>query len=93
MSNTFLETISCLKTTLDNLFDWVYGNNFKVNHSKCHLFLSPFNLFSVNIKKSSTEGAPSEKILGLAVDSNFTLMSYVKKVTKNYMPLLDVLNT
>ena len=41
--NTFLEVISDLETTIDNLFDWFCCNNFKVNPSKCHLFLSPFN--------------------------------------------------
>ena len=41
--NTFLEIISDLET-INNLFDWFYCNNFKVNPSKCHLFLSPFNL-------------------------------------------------
>ena len=49
--NTFLEVISDLETTIDNLFDWFCCNNFKVNPSQCHLFLSPFNLKSINIIK------------------------------------------
>ena len=58
--NTFLEVISDLETTIDNLFDWFCCNNFNVNPSKCHLFLSPFNLKSTNIKNSSIEGSSSK---------------------------------
>ena len=34
--NTFLEEISDLETTIENLFDWFCHNNFEVNPSKCH---------------------------------------------------------
>ena len=78
--NTFLEVISDLEITTDNLSDWFCCNNFKVNPSKCHLFISPFNVKFINIKNSSIEGRN-------------ILMSYVKRVTKNYRPLLDLLNT
>ena len=95
--NTFLEVISDLETTINNLFDWFCCNNFKVNPSKCHLFLSPFNLKSINIKNFSIEGSSSKKFLGVTVavilHLRNILMSCVKKVTKNCMPLLDVLNT
>ena len=38
---TFLEVISDLETTIDNLFDWFCYSNFKVNPSKClFLFIS-----------------------------------------------------
>ena len=37
--NTFLEVISDLETTIENLFDWFCCNHFKVNPSKCHLLL------------------------------------------------------
>ena len=50
--NTFLEDISDLETTKGSLFDWFCCNNFKVNPSKCHLFLSLFNLKSITIKNS-----------------------------------------
>ena len=70
--NTFSEVISGLETTTDNLFDWFCCNNFKANPSKCHLFLSQFNLKSINIKNSSIAGSSSEKFLGVTVDSNFT---------------------
>ena len=33
----FLETLSDLKITLDNLFNWFCYNNFKANVTKCHI--------------------------------------------------------
>ena len=80
--NTFLEVISDLETTMNNLFDWFCCNNFKVNPSKCHLFLSPFNLKSINIKKFSIEGSSSEKFLGVTVDSNFTFEKHINELCK-----------
>ena len=80
--NTFLEVLSDLETTIDNLFDWFCCNNFKVNPSKCHLFLLPFNLKSINIKDSSIEGSSSEKFLQVTVDSNFTFEKHINKLCK-----------
>ena len=68
--NTFVQVVSDLETTINNLFDWFCCNNFKVNLSKCHLFVSPFNLKSININNSSIEGSYNEKFLGVTVDSN-----------------------
>ena len=80
--NTFLEVISDLETTINNLFDWFCCNNFKVNPSKCHLFLLPFNLKSINIKNFSIEGSSSEKFLGVTVDSNFTFEKHINELCK-----------
>ena len=68
--NTILEVISELETAIDNLFDCFCSNNFNVNPSKCNLFLSPFNLKSINIKNSSIEGSSSEKFLGVTVEKH-----------------------
>ena len=80
--NTFLEVISDLETTKDNLFHWFCRNNFKLNPSKCYLFLSPFNLKSIDIKNSFTEGSSSEKILGVTADSNFTFEKHINELCK-----------
>ena len=80
--NTFLEVVSDLETTINNLFDWFCCNSFKVNPSKCHFFLSPFNLKSINIKKCSIEGSSSEKFLGVTVDSNFTFAKHINELCK-----------
>ena len=78
--STFSETISDLKITLHNLFNWFCYNNFKANASKCHLFLLPFNAKSINIKSSVIEGSSSEKFLGITVDSNFSFEKHINKL-------------
>ena len=60
--NTFVGAISDLETTIYKIFNWFCYNNFNVNPSKFHLFLSLFNLRLTNIKISSIEGSPSKKI-------------------------------
>ena len=80
--NTFLEVISDLETKTDKLFDWFCCNNFKLNLSKCHLFLSPFTLKSINIKNSPIEGSSSEEFLGVTVDSNFTFEKHINELCK-----------
>ena len=90
--NTLLEAISNLETTRDNLFDWFCKYNFKVNPSKCHLFLSPFNLKSINIKNSSIEGSSSKKFLGVTADSNFTFQKHINELCKKGNQKLHGLN-
>ena len=76
--SAFFETIPDLEITLDKLFNWFCYNNFKANASKCHLFLSPFNAKSINIKSSVIESSSSEKFLGITIDSNFTFEKHIK---------------
>ena len=80
--STFFETISDLGITLENLFNWFCYNNFKVNASKCHLFLSPFNAKPINIKSSVIEGSSSGKFLGITIDSNFTFEKHINELCK-----------
>ena len=80
--NTFLETISDLEITLDNLFNYFYYNNFKANASKYHLFLSPFNAKSINIKSTVIEGSSSEKFLGITINSKFTFEKHINELCK-----------
>ena len=71
-----------LEATIDNLSDWFYYNNFKVNPSKCNLFPTPSNLKSISIKNSSMEGNSSEKFLGVTVDSNFRFQKHINESYK-----------
>ena len=80
--STFLETISELEVTLDNLFKWFCYNNFKANASKCHLFLSPFNTKSVNLKSCVIEESPRETFLGITVDGDFTFEKHINELCK-----------
>ena len=91
--NTFLEAILDLETTIDNIFDWFYCNNFKVNPFKYHLFLSPFNIKSINFKIFlQKEKIFSEKLLTVVINLRYILMSYVKKVIRKFMAYIDVVN-
>ena len=81
-NSTFLETISGLQITLDNLFNRFYYNNFEVNASKCDLFFSPFDGKCINFKSSVIEGSYSEKFLGITVDSNFTFEKHMNESCK-----------
>ena len=80
--NTFLEVMPGLERTMDNLFDWSSCDNFKANPSKCHLFLSSFNLDSINIKNYSLEASSNEKFLGVTVDSNLTFEKHIDELCK-----------
>ena len=70
---TFLEIISDLEITLDNLFNWFCCKNFKANAWKCHLK-------SVNIESSVIEGSSSEKVLGITIDSNLTFEKHINEL-------------
>ena len=80
--NTFLEVMPDLERTMDNLFDWSSCDNFKANPSKCYLFLSSFNLDSINIKNYSIEASSSDKFLGVTVDSNLTFEKHINELCK-----------
>ena len=80
--STFFKTISDVKITLDNLFNRFCYNNSKANASKCHLFFSPFNAKSINIKSSVTAGSSSEKFLGITIYSKFTFEKHINELFK-----------
>ena len=69
---TLNEVMNNLETTTQKMFEWFSFNNLKANASKCHLFLSPYQPVSVNIKGSIIESSNCEKLLGIYTDSNFT---------------------
>ena len=54
--DTLLQAISDLEIRADNLFHWFCYSSFEAVPWKCHLFWSPFNLISMNIKRSYIEG-------------------------------------
>ena len=63
--STFLETVSDLEITLDNLLNSFCYKNFKANTSKCHLLLPLFHGKSITVKSSVIEVSSSEKFLAL----------------------------
>ena len=77
-----METISDLEITFENLFNWFCYNYFTANASQCHIFLSPFNAKSINIKSSLIERSSSEKFLGITIDINFTIEKHINELCK-----------
>ena len=63
--STFLETVSDLEVTLDNLLNSFCYKNFKANASKCHFLLPLFHGKSITVKSSVIEGSCGEKFLAL----------------------------
>ena len=44
---TLNDVINNLEITAEKMFEWFSFNSFKANASKCHLFLSPYELVPV----------------------------------------------
>ena len=61
-----------LELTICKILNWFKYNNFKANATKCHFFLSPYQSATINIDGSIIKNSNSEKLLGVAIDSNFT---------------------
>ena len=64
------------------MFEWFSFNNLKANASKCHLFLSPYQPVSVNIKGSIIESSNCEKLLGIYIDSNFSFEYHINRICR-----------
>ena len=62
---TLNEVMNNLELTTEKMLEWFSFNNLKANASKCHLFLSPYQPFPVNIKGSIIESSNCEKLLGI----------------------------
>ena len=57
-----------LEITTEKMFRWFSFNNLKANAFKCHLFLSPYQPASVNVKGSIVESCNCEKLVGIYID-------------------------
>ena len=61
-----------MELTVEKFFYWFECNTLKVNTSKCHFFLSPYQHISININGSVIKSSFSEKLLEITIDSDFT---------------------
>ena len=72
------------------LFEWFRDNYLKANSGKSHVMLTTDNKPKINIKGSLIT---NEKIVNVTVDNklflSLILIWFVKKLTKNSMPLLE----
>ena len=56
--HSFNEIINNLETTTEKVFEWFIFDSLKASTSKCHFFVSPYELVSLNVR-SSTIGRSS----------------------------------
>ena len=80
--HSFNEAINNLEATTEKVFEWFSFNNLKVNTSKCHLFVSPYEPISLNVSGSTIESSSCEKLLGIFIDSNFTFEYHIKRIRR-----------
>ena len=70
---TLNEAMNILEITREKMFEWFSFNNLKANTSKCHLFFSPYQPASVNIKGSIIGSSDFEKLLAITFAITFHL--------------------
>ena len=78
--HSFNDVINNLETTREKVFKWFGSNNLKANNSKYHLFVSPYEPVSLNIRGSIFESSSYDKLLGIFIDSNFTFECHINTI-------------
>ena len=81
-SHSFNEIINNLETTTEKVFEWFIFNNLKVNISKCHLFVSPYEPVLLNVRGFTIENSSCEKLLEVFFDSNFTYEYQINRICR-----------
>ena len=89
---TLNEVMNNLEITIEKMFEWFSFNKLKANASKCHLFLSPYQPFPVNIKGSIIESSNCEKFLGIYIDSNFSFEYNINRICRKASQKLHALS-
>ena len=90
--HSFNEVINNLETTTEKVFEWFSFNNLKANTSKCHLFVSPYEPVSLNVRGSTIESSNCEKLLGIFIDSNFTFEYHINRICRKTRQKLHALS-
>ena len=89
------EVINKLEHTIEKLFNWFQCNNFKVNASNCHFFLSSYKpVTTIKIKESAIESSNNEKLLGVTIESKLPFDDHItilcRKASQNLHALSRV---
>ena len=72
--------ISELQRITKNFFDWCRNNHVKANPEKCHIILSSYTQREIRFANTSITSSPSEKLLGIALDSELKFEEHVNKI-------------
>ena len=90
--HSFNEAINILETTTEKVFEWFSFKNLKANTSKCHLFVSPYEPVSLNVRGSTIESSSCEKLLGIFIDSNLTFEYHINRICRKTSQKLHALS-
>jgi len=76
------EVIVTLENSTASIFQWVDYNYLKANPEKSHVVLSDNRERCVNISSENIQNTPSEKLLGIIIDSELKFDIHVKGLCK-----------
>ena len=86
------KVINNIETTTGKVFEWFNFNNLKANTSKCHLFVSPYEPVSLNVRECTIESSSCEKLLEIFIDSNFTFEYHINRICRKTSQKLHALS-
>ena len=72
--------ISELQRIAKNIFDWCRNNHMKANPEKCHVILSSNTQREIRFANASIASSPSEKLLGITLDSELKFEEHINKI-------------
>ena len=74
------------------IFNQFKYNDFKANATKCHFFLLPYQSATTNIDGSIIKSSNSQKLVGVAIDSNFTFEEHINNSCRKSSQKLHALS-
>ena len=72
--------ISELQRIAKKKFDWCRNNHMKANPEKCHVILSSNTQREIRFANASIASSPSEKLLGITLDSELKFEEHINKI-------------
>ena len=83
--------ISELQRITEKSFDWCKNNHMKANPEKCHAILSSNTQREFKIANASIASSPSEKLLGITLDSELKFEEQINKICNIIKKKLNIL--
>ena len=72
--------LSELQRIAKTFFDWCRNNQIKANPEKCHVILSSNTQREIRFVNASIASSPSEKLLGITLDSELKFEEHINKI-------------
>ena len=80
-----------LKEELEILFIWFENNYFKSNPDKSHLLAGNNDTLEINIGEVSIKNSSEEKLLGITISNDFSIIKHVSNICKKASKKLHAL--